>query len=412
MRHGQGLDHGDALTRRAPRSAKPSRARTGVLLAAAALCLGSAGHGADVAESRAIAERISAMHKVTRSASGRFSVVGLNTGENLLVSRWADEVCERLDGCVGGLFPDGLARPLPILVESSEGSQGEPGATPAADGALCVRAPLQMDMEAANEALCAWLLAYAVSARLETAAAATNAAPVPQWLAVGLSRCIYPVTRAHDAELALELWDEGQVEPLADFLRTAEGELNPRSRAVAGALLTWVAAAPRRADALQGALRSLAAGRPIDLGWWRSVARHAAVWADVEAAWDNWMLRQGRVVHTPGRTTPATLRRFHAALLLYPGVCGIPLSSEPYRSMAWESLPAARDEVWTPGFCVSKRASLRLLAAGRSEDLKRATEAYVRFLDALAERKSVRTLTRRLAEAREASEKLWPQAIP
>jgi hypothetical protein len=159
---------------------------------------------------------------------------------------------------------------------------------------------------------------------------------------------------------------------------------------------------------MASAVETLASGGELDMPWLLRSAFDGGSVADAEDWWDTVVLKQRRVVRRPGRMTDADRDSFEAALLLYPGSFGMPLSQALYEPIPWSALIALKDEPWIDDFCLRKAVSLRMLAAGRGETLQKAAEAYAVFLQDLARGKRDGRLAKRLDEAEAAAAALRP----
>jgi hypothetical protein len=121
--------------------------------------------------------------------------------------------------------------------------------------------------------------------------------------------------------------------------------------------------------------------------------------ADLDEAWDRWILRQKRMVYEPGRVTTNTTIHLRDQLVLYPGMSGVPLEKDVHLRIELRDLITRQDEPWIPTAAKSKATSLKILAAGRGEAFKAVVGSFCRFFDALTDRAKPRTLADLLTAA-------------
>ncbi|MBN1556546.1 MAG: hypothetical protein JW951_00200, partial [Lentisphaerae bacterium] len=178
----------------------------------------------------------------------------------------------------------------------------------------------------------------------------------------------------------LRLWRAGRLPTVTDFL--AGGGAAAARGPMSGLLVGWLADRPDRAARFGALFERLAAGRTAPPGWFCEAVLGYGGAADLEEAWDAWMLQQERTVYEPGRASPAAWEALAAERLLYPGAFGIPhaVGTAPLRLrdlMHW------RDAPWLEAAVESKVRRLRLMALGRGEAYGAVVEHYAAYLNAL-----------------------------
>lgn len=346
--------------------------------------------------------------KVYRSPSGRIVVVGKHAGANLLVGKWADEVLARFEDVTELTCP--LTRRAPLMITiplEVPADAAAPAVRRDASGKrLVVSGPMATGDIVADAGLCACLLDLWIANTANTPPAGRGSddelpdTPVPDWLAVGIARNLYPERRAAAAGVVLAAWERGQLPPLLMCLTADTERADASIRACWALFVGAIADAREGGDWLRDVLTSAAAGRGRGPASPRVRLFPELTPDEIEVWWDGVILEERRVVRRPGRLTAEGRRRFEAALLLYPGTFGMPLSHELYDPFPWEMLIARRDERWVPSFCRRKLTALHVMAAGRGRVLQETAAAFGAFLRGLADGESERVLRRALADAR------------
>lgn len=334
---------------------------------------------------------------VLESRSGRFVVTGARSAETMMVARWADETAAKVEQLVGTALPVRrlIAR---ISVHDEAGVDRVSAAATIQAGALVQRLWIldydHADVDAADEALCRLLLSrYVFDSRLAAgkrwpAGLAIDQA-VPAWLWRGVARNLYPAMRNRSAKAVEDRWQTGSLMPLSEFLRSAApAEAAACERELAGSLVAWLASLPDQAEVFKRLFERLADGQAASPEWMSTLIPGASSVPSLEEKWDEWMLRQRRIIREPGKVTPDVMQEFRARLLLYPGDSGIPLTGGEGVSHRFplRDLIARRAEPWIPEFARRKAVGLRLSAVGRGPELEVVVEAYCRFLQALGDR--------------------------
>ncbi len=348
--------------------------------------------------------------KTYRTPSRRFVVLGPNTLDNLAAGRWAETVSDRVEAVVGGAIPFNR-REIRIVIRSetnaTTGTVAVAECAPRAltqgleSGRLVQRMVISriecLAEESIHLAFCRLLLeGFFPSSRFNP-----DPAQVPRWLTVGLVRNLWRTQRGEDAFTMVELWRQGRVPTLADWLGRDAGEWDVATDGPMSALLlAWLVEPPAGYARVGRLLDHLDNGVFIgsDLLAIEVLGRGADP-SDLEVAWDGWIMRQQRKVFRPGTTPPDVLKQLAAELLLYPGVFGIPLASDIERGAGFAALIERRKADWMAAFCRIKLASLQALVAGRGAAVQQIVERYGAFLDAVERGKRPGRLRALLDEA-------------
>jgi hypothetical protein len=224
-----------------------------------------------------------------------------------------------------------------------------------------------------------------------------KAADLPDWLLEGLVRYLNRETRQQDLDRALLLWSRACLPPAAQLVAT-DSEAAGKEPAVAAVLAGWLLEKKATGAPLESILRDAARGEK----WSVASASRLLAGDDDPFAFDECLdrkfLADGRKVIVPGVTTDGAVTRFRATLLLY-----TPLSDtftytssfgKSFReAMAGADDPACRAEAF------EQAGRVRLAAVGRDGTLLAVSEAYERFLLALARGGKPSELAQLLADA-------------
>lgn len=391
--------------------------------------------------------------KLIKSPSRRFTVVSSDVREGLELTNWAEQIAVKVEQAIGIELPSGKSSIVRIVLypevrSVSKDSSRVMTTQELVDGQLVQRLLIydydNADPKDALETLCHLLLnSYVVNRlralKISNPTLTINHQPstIPYWLVVGMAQSLYSSLRARNSEVVLRRWQEGQLLPLAQFLRSKEPQpslnhtsaevpiakrigteedlssialakedqpltvMNDADKAVCGLLFGWIQSFQNKRECFEKIFERLAAGKDVSPEWFVTCIPACNSIADLEEEWDNWILRQKDIVYEPGTITSGLIDNLKAELLLYPGNFGIPLTSSLDRWIEFRDLIEQRDASWIPAFSSSKGISLRLLAAGRGKEFGDVVDSYCRFLEALRRGKSRRTLEKLLGQADE-----------
>jgi len=341
---------------------------------------------------------------------------------NLFLLKWTEEIAGKVENIVGIKMPF-RRRELRIVARSpfvrQEGRSDLSREDKAASGLvttdqevvgrkivqrLTVYNHENVDREDAEQALCSLLLdGYVTDIQIETGESVQEGARksdiTPLWLSQGLAQNLDSVLKGRNVRNVLGRWEKGRVVPLGEIVRSKPGDRNYPDKSLCGLLVAWILSLPNRTECFHRIFERLAEGKDISPEWFASCIDGCGSDTDLENRWNNWICRQKRVVYEPGLVTGCLINELRAELLLYPGGFGIPSSGKLGQRIHLRDLIKEREARWLPAFCDSKRAALRILAAGRGEEFADVVDSYCRFLVALGKRKSRRSLERLVRKA-------------
>ncbi len=348
-----------------------------------------------------IRSRIAAISEMSsRSISGHFIVTGTNRLENVALASWCEEVTDRVESVTGFSLPFNN-RTVHLNVSA------ENAALPEVLYVQVVRRGNQWfhlvyledyDVAYSSEGLqrlCASLLAAYVGVSLN----ATEPA-FPPWLVKGVEQNLWPKVRAENIEKVLALWRSGGLISFWDIL--GDGSPVPPDRlddpqrlAAYGVFVHWLTDLPTRQKRFQALFKQLSAGQPLTMEKLTLLVSEGGE-LRADEAWERWLIQQEHVVYALGMVSTRLIDQLRSELLIYPGVCGIPLSVELPKGSLLAQLVPLRKEDWIASFVRQKRSRLDLLAAGRSESFRSIIVRLGQFLSNLEKGASGAVLLRRL----------------
>jgi len=332
---------------------------------------------------------------------GHFLTEGTNSLENLELRQWAEDVAVRVARTVGAELPHGEARVIRITINNDDPvSSGRVMAEEGMEKGVFVRRLKIYNYEKigrseANEALCKSLLGGYVAYRHpkpvdsvdEVSSAAymgTNSLSLPGWFYRGMSRYIYQDMRAVDVDAVLRVWKNGRLKPFPEFLNGVEVEKDYPYAPVYTIIVAWIESLPDRHEIFSKMFDQLASGGALSPDWFAKNIPGCHSVSDVDEQWENWIIKQWRVVHRLGVATALQVEQLKERLVLQQGDVGIPLSPNSTRRITFKSLTEMKSDEWLQAVLKSKIWELRLLGMGKGRNFNDVVDAYCRFLDAVS----------------------------
>jgi hypothetical protein len=342
-----------------------------------------------------------------RSTSGHFVIVGSNESANMELAAWADNLADRLEKLIGLRIPYDN-RIFRIVVNDNVDGDAAVNATQQFDGhafvqRLVINGYTNAVKDDAEDVFCRLLLnCYVVERTVPPDDDDARRIPnVPQWLSYGVVQNLHPSARARNTSYVLQKWQHAQLDSLVDFLGSAgDGDAASVDRPMAGIFTAWLLALPDKQRRFDGIFQRLADDKAVTQDWLVTCIPDCNSVADFNEKWDDWMLKQERIVFQPGKVSPESMNQLQAELLLYRGECGIPLRSNVCERIGYRDLIDEHESGWIPGFVESKCASLRFLTVGRGDEFSGVVESYCRFLAALTQKKSRKQMEQLLDKAK------------
>ena len=378
------------------------------------------------APGRPVAERIAAQ-SVVRSSSRRFVVVGPDAQDNLDLAVWVERIAGDMERAVGMKQGPSPHRVLRIIAREPDAARKSSVSVSCRlvgnryDLHLVVDDPRHAELGEILEGFCRLFmtgyvidLVFARRDGAESRAGGPNGRrdagtrgplPAPNWLSRGFAQNRTASLRASNAETVFRQWQAGAVPSLLQFLQGQEepnDEERSLHRAMCGLLFRWLQLQRERENVFSGMFGLLADGRPVLASDLCRLLPDCGTAMNLEERWDEWIYRQRRIVHDPGKPSQLAVDQLRAQVLLYPGDSGIPLTANLDRPIRFVDLVGIRDAEWVPTAAASKIASLRIIAVGRSRAFARVVELYCRFLSELQGRRRPKQLRELLRAAEEA----------
>ena len=324
------------------------------------------------------------------SHSRSFIVAGMPQRDALEVSVWAESVREKLSVWTG---VSGRAPFTYPLVIAGEMRPDDPrgwvmkAVDVGVDGYLrqeltMVNPPI-IDQDDVLEVLTGMLIDRWLFGMQRPTRGEGTIARVPDWLAVGVARNLYPELRDQDSsalgtpEQELRGW---QASSLFE-MRTMPAGRWPE-KALAGMVVGWLAEASGPGSFMNHTAKLVAQNRSIAADDFFEMARVENA-REFNMAWDTWRTAQGRRI-VPGRWSSDTIRmerilelRPEDFGLVYPGL------PEPGR-LTPDMLLKARREEWAQTF--SRRAVIKLgeVMLGQEPSLVEVTKSYIGFFNGIS----------------------------
>ena len=322
--------------------------------------------------------------KQLRTKDGRGLVVGRVQADVMDVVRWLEATLSRIEGITKIETPYSRDLPFRVLLGGTAGEPsrvvghaGHPGRGIAPR--LEITQYRQADQEQAERLVCRLIFTDYVAAR----ASPDTAIDPPRWLWLGAAQSLYREQRGQSGEEVLSLWERGELLPVSEYLegRQPAGTLTPD---LCGAIFWWLTSLPASEGLMEAVFVRLAEKVPISSAWIAEQLPDIELGADVEQAWEEWVMARGRTVHEPGIPTPRARKELEAALLLYPGEFGIPLAYPVPPGSGFRWLINQRKEAWVSSFAATKSASLAVVAVGRGPEIQAVAQAHLESVERVA----------------------------
>jgi hypothetical protein len=216
-----------------------------------------------------------------------------------------------------------------------------------------------------------------------------DAVEAPGWLVTGMISAMDPEAREADYGAVFKSWRGGALPPLADCLSLLTSPSAPE--AVTGVIVQWILSMKGRDACLRDVMRRSAGGGAPRPEWFYEVSGCSTP-ADLESAWEKWLVGRQWVIGAAGRRAHWIVERVREERLIYPGDSGIPSRKPGDAPMAPEDLIGESGSQWARDAAAARAVRLRVLSAGRGSEVGGVLEAYIRFFDALRDGKGKQEL--------------------
>ena len=350
---------------------------------------------------------------LTKSGSGRFSVVGPSAAVNNQYARWAEDTATRLERFLGVSFASIGKVPVEIVVVADKTAGAPVTVTCRREGVLkrvlTVNESHQPEFEAMQEGLCALLIDGTLDDRRRTLGLPLREPAVPQWLSMGAAQNLAVESRSRNRKIVTS-WsppsERPEVVTILQWQSLPEGW--PRNRALCGMAVYWLGTLREGTTAYARLLDGLAGDEPIDPQWVAERVGNVGSVPVLEHAWRDWLARQGRTIQEFGALSSLLLEQLRSGLAIELPVTGPSAAGSPRsRRLTPTDVQAERRPSAALRLAAGvKVQSIRALTLGKASELVEVGEAYCRFYDGVAGG-SWRLVTRhRLAKADAAFERL------
>jgi len=352
------------------------------------------------------------------SHDGHIWITSTRGADKLFLMKWAGGVIDRVERMVGAEWRR-PGRQLRVIVRAGDAAGTVAASQGIRDRRLVQRLAIEnfpaLDRGVADEALCKLLVAaYVVQQRGQRTPGVAEwvrddvLESLPAWLWQGLSRNLLPSRRADNRRIVLDAWTGGQLPLPAAFLAgSPEAKGDPElTQAYSGMLVSWFLSLPDSDGRFARFFKRLSEGDALTPEWLIGSVPGCDSAAAFDGRWDEWMLTQKRRIHEPGRLGEEDLQALRAALVLHPGLAGLPMSAEWGKQGSFRDLVRHRKDPWIPSFASARTLHLRTLALGKDERLQAVVGAYCDFLEALRRRKRAGKLNKLLDRAETALDEL------
>lgn len=327
------------------------------------------------------------------SPSRRFLVTGLDGGQAISVSRWADDVSVKLERATRSRMS---FRNREFRIRVSAGSDlpaGRVGFNERfSEGKflqeLVVENPGAADWEDVLEVYCTLLL------NGQTAAVGAGGAvgrwrsteKVPAWLAVGLAHCIDPVLKSRDRRIVLEWRKSGKVPPFAEILKWHV--LPPgrsREKAACTMAVAWLLSLPDAASRFRLIQERLAANEVLTCEWMVAQIPGSLSVEQAENLWTKRIENERQVISDPGVLFPDALESLKDQLVIRRGEYGVPADTNLPAVIELKTLVGMKKSEWIPTFCRAKSVGIKMASVHGSAEVREVGDAYCGFMSLLGE---------------------------
>lgn len=333
-----------------------------------------------------------------KHGSGEFVILGQDSMEMLGLSKWVEEVVDRLEKKFGLEFPYGRSNCLRIVIRGNKpepagsnevvtpGEGSNTGAielTSVFDGernvpTLIFHDYYNMDRDSAMEALTHFLLnGLVISNQTEVT--------LPAWLYRGMAQNLFVNDRRKNNEKVSEKWKNGEIGTVYQILSP---DVSIDDSSIYGVFVELLLSMPQDSAIFSKMFGHMAAGGTIDREWLEKTLSLPEKRFDLDGEWDLWILRNKSRIYGLGRLDVELIRQLKAEMLLYNGSFGIPDDSGLSGAITFRDLIELKDKHWIKDVCRDKTARLQLLGLGKAREFTDVTNLYCGFLSALARGKS------------------------
>lgn len=348
-----------------------------------------------------------------RSSSGRFLVAGTNRVEVFDFVNWMEEIATELERKAGLNIPYGQGEIQAMITQSENSETGTVSFVKRHDGVGLVYTMRitnydKADMEDILESVTMMYLRSLLEDRARKREGGSRIeVKAPEWLAQGLAQNLYPELKARNSDVTLAEWRKGKLKPISKYLDGEEEGVkrDDMRRSVRGLFVGMMFAQPGQEALFEKCFARIAEGGTVDAAWLAPNFPGCETLSDMDARWDEWVLKQKTIVYLPGVTRPEDVKWLKEQLLISPAVFGSAEDGEREKLLTLADLAENDVSKQVRDSMRNKARGMRIMSAGRSESFRDVVGSYCRFLDAVADGSKEETRKRLLNEAEEQLQK-------
>ncbi len=338
-----------------------------------------------------VAERTNSENQAVFSAGRRFAVMGFGAAGNVALAADLEDVAARLEQLAGTALP--LTRHNPVRVVVGDASSSKPARVIRAQGwvggmlqqKLMIENPGAVERGDILDGICWLLLNRWVVAAQSEAQRQRKAGETPDWLAVGVSRNLYPEWRAASVAAVVGEWRAGRTLSVRElWLMTylPPGHWIEKDWAACG--VAWMMSRSTSSALIARLCGELAATGSLPPDWIAQQALNRADMGQAQRDFDLWMARQAEGARMVNDGAASRLAELRAALQVRPAQLGVPCGSDWPASLALADLIARRHADCVPALADRLCLMLGGLAVGQPAEFRAVIDQYTFFSRALA----------------------------
>ncbi len=354
---------------------------------------------------------VSPARVTTRSASGRFLVVGSDSAANSQYTRWAEDIAGLLSRLFEAALPSFTRTPIEIICVYGKSAgpaltvDCRPGGT--TRRILTVNESRNPDYERMQESLCALLLDGWVEDRRQITGRAPGECVVPGWFSMGVSQNLAAETRNRNRKVVtgwLPASERPSVASVLEWQSLPEGW--PRNWALCGMVVHWLGSL--KDVSYLAVLDRLAEGRPVQGEWVAARTGRTGSLAAMEQEWRDWLIRQSRAIQEFGALSTVLMEQLKAELVLvFPAEPEAGQRNRPLRRLNPAQVVGEKERSTALRLAAAEKIQkIRAVTIGKAPELVEVGEAYCLFFESVSRDAWNPLVRRRLARAEEAFYKL------
>lgn len=349
-----------------------------------------------------------------RSSSGRYTVVSTNSYWNASLMRWLETVDAKVERIIG-LKMSFDSRLIRIVVSGEQSGTSDVVWSQGYDQGrfiqqLRIYDYMQSDISRAEVVLCGLFLnGYIVNRQPDVEASCRNIAQVrlravPSWLALGIAKNLYSSYRAANSTELLAMYDSGKLPSVKEMLKQFSDpkQVNELNGSVCGMFVLWLSKQIEHEFLFDKLFSIIATGKSVTPEDLSLMIKGSNSVDDLEKIWIDWLVKQRRMIYTPGVVTEDIIDKLKEMLSVTPlesRNAGGPILGGV---LHFNELISLRKESWVIACARQKIIHLKLMFVGRGDDISNVVDLYCRFLSSLEKHKRKKILRKLLNEADDA----------